>query len=186
MEESKESNTQTAPHSSQQLQVGISSKSDGPGTFCDEGAVHGLPSDKSGPVPLSAGGFQPTSPVVFVSALPAPSSLNQSQVSVMQPAFVLMPSFSSPLENVSSSLPLSQMEAAHFRLDGQPAYLFQVQGAVGPLSLFLRQKFFCCLHFIFEMHMFLFNDWIISRMYFFDLKIRCVLDQVYVTGYFCA
>ncbi|KAJ8649183.1 hypothetical protein MRB53_002206 [Persea americana] len=128
IEESKELNAQTTPHSSQQLQVGISSNSDGHGTFFDKGAVHNLPSDKSCPVPLSAGGFQPASPVVFVSAIPAPSSLNQSQVSVMQPAFVLMPSFSGPLENVSSSLP-SQMEAAHFRLDAQPAYLFQVQAS---------------------------------------------------------
>ena len=121
--------------------MGISSNSDGHGTFFDKGAVHNLPSDKSCPVPLSAGGFQPASPVVFVSAIPAPSSLNQSQVSVMQPAFVLMPSFSGPLENVSSSLP-SQMEAAHFRLDAQPAYLFQVQGADGSFSLDQRQKFF--------------------------------------------
>lgn len=141
MEESKELNAQTTPHSSQQLQVGISPNSDSHGTFFDKGAVHSLPSDKSCPVPLSAGGFQPASPVVFVSAIPAPSSLNQSQVSVMQPAFVLMPSFSGPLENVPSSLPLSQMEAAHFRLDAQPAYLFQVQGADGSFSLDQRQKF---------------------------------------------
>ncbi|XP_058070783.1 uncharacterized protein LOC131219577 [Magnolia sinica] len=127
MEESNEFAAQSAAYSSQPLQVSSSANFDSHASSCNAGATHIPPPDKPSSMPLSAGGFQPTSPLVFVPALAPASSMNQSQVMEMPPAFVLMPFFGSPAQSDSSSLQLARTEAAHFRLDARPAYLSQAQ-----------------------------------------------------------
>ncbi|KAL6010264.1 hypothetical protein ACLOJK_000695 [Asimina triloba] len=129
MEESNELAARSAAHSPHPVPLSSAASSGRNGASFHAGATNTSLQDKTSTMPLSAGGFQPPSPVVFVPALAPASSLNQSQVVEMAPTFVLMPYFGSPAQSDPSSSQMPRTEAVQFRVDAQTAYLSQAQGA---------------------------------------------------------
>ncbi|XP_077216714.1 uncharacterized protein LOC143851249 [Tasmannia lanceolata] len=132
MELSKEFTAQPATNSSQLLQAGFGTNSESLGAFFHAGTAHRFPLDKPTSMPLSTGGFQPSSPAVPVYSFASTSLLNRSQVNEAQLSNIRMPPASGSSEGVPSPLAVPRAEAVHFRLDAQsngPSYLAKVRAS---------------------------------------------------------
>ncbi|KAH9620315.1 hypothetical protein KSS87_021712 [Heliosperma pusillum] len=111
MEESNAFAAQSAQYSSQRLQTGSGAASENHGT---PAPVRVFPADKVGHVSVSAGNFQPPTPVVHTPpAVQAPSSVNASTPS---PAFSTLTR--SAGKDSTSAIP-TRSDRAHIRPDGR-------------------------------------------------------------------